>query len=642
VREPTSYMGAKVSVLISVFNPGEFIARCIESLLRQTMTPGDLEVIFVNDGSTDETPALLDRLANEHEHFQVFHQENSGWPGKPRNVGLDAATGDYVMFMDQDDALGVEAMQRMYDAGVRNHADIVIGKVTSNFRPVPHFVWRDNVDKCTIRDHNLIHSLTPHKMFRRDFLVDSGIRFAEGKVRMEDHLFLVRTYLAAQCVSIVADYPCYFYLKRDDGRNNAATRPDPRAYYGYLREVLDVIDEEVEAGAFRDSLQRRFYRGEMLGRLSDVRLQKGAPEYRADIFAEIRRLALERFPDTVPAGLEAQHRVRAALVREDRLEDLRGFASRIAQVTATATIEHVQWRDGVLHVDVEAGLVLPDGSPVQLIRRDGRYVLDPRLVDGLVPDDVADADAAGVTAEVIVYNQDSAVEWFVPAQVQAVTPADADAPATIQVRAHLSIDPLVAAGGSALDPGVWALSVRVRGCGLLRRSGLRPVDAAAWSREALPAMLGSPAITVAPRVSAARPYAVLDVDEGRKVFGKRMNKLLRQGPTVDPEGVLTAVLPALTWPGTAGLPIVVELRAEKNSPPVVVVNGWLQPEGTDVVLRARLPSSLSGSLPRKATRLLVLWRLASSQRAPVPLGHISWPRSRFTVLRNKISRRRVT
>jgi poly(ribitol-phosphate) beta-N-acetylglucosaminyltransferase len=642
VEESTSEMGAKVTVVIAVFDPGEVIAPCIESLLGQTMPPGDLEVIFVDDGSTDATPAMLDRLADEHEHVHVVHQENSGWPGKPRNVGLDTASGDFVMFMDQDDALGVEAMQRMYDAGARNQADMVIGKVTSDFRPVPHFVWRNSIEKCTIRDHDLIHSLTPHKMFRREFLVDSGIRFPEGKRRLEDQLFMVRSYLAARCVSIVADYPCYFYLKRGDGRNSASALPDPRSYYGYLREILDVIDETVEAGAFRDSLRRRFYRGEMLGRLGYGRLSAGDPDYRADLFAEIRRLALERFPDTVPAGLEAQHRVRAALVREGRLDDLVDFAGRVQQVTATATVEHVQWRDGVLHADVDAGLVLPDGSPVQLVRRDGRYVLDPRLVDGLVPDEVAEADAAGVTAEVIVYNRDSAVEWFVPAQVQVVPPADADAPATIQVRAHLSIDPLAAAGGAALKPGVWAFMLRVRGCGFVRRTALRPVDAVAWHREALPALLGSPAITVAPRFGRVRAYAVLDVDEGRRAFGKGMNKRLRQGPTVDLDGVLTAVLPAVTWPGTAALPIVVELRASEDSPSLLVVDGWLQPEGRDVLLRAQLPSSLSGRLPRGATQLLVLWRLASSHRPPVRLGHISWPRKRFTVLRDKIPYRRVT
>jgi hypothetical protein len=267
-------------------------------------------------------------------------------------------------------------------------------------------------------------------------------------------------------------------------------------------------------------------------------------------------------------------------------------------------------------------------------------VLDPRLVEGLVPDDVADADAAGVTAEVVVFNQESAVEWFVPAQVQAVRPTDADAPAMIQVRAHLSIDPRAAAGGSALAPGVWAIVVRVRGCGLLRRARPRPVDEDGWPRETLPALLGSPAITVAPRFSEARPYVVLDVDEGRKAFGRGMNRLLRQEPALDPEGVLTAVLPASTWPGTATLPIVVELRLSRDSPSVAVATGLLQPQGTDVVLRAQLPPSLSGRSPRHATRLLVLWRLASSAHAPVPLGHISWTPKRFGKLRNKISLRR--
>jgi poly(ribitol-phosphate) beta-N-acetylglucosaminyltransferase len=635
VKESTSEMGAKVTVAVSVFNPGEFITPCIDSLLGQTMAPGDLEVIFVDDGSTDETPARLDRLADQHPHIQVIHQENSGWPGKPRNVGLAAASGDFVMFMDQDDALGLEAMQRMYDAGARNNADIVIGKVTSNFRPVPHFVWRDNIDKCTIRDHKLIHSLTPHKMFRRDFLHETGIRYAEGKRRLEDQLFLIRSYLAAQCVSIVADYPCYFYLKRADGRNTASARPDPHVYYTNLREILDVIDQEVEPGAFRDSLLRRFYRGEMLGLLRDGLLRGRDAAYRAAMFDEIRRLALERFPDSVPAGLEAQLRVRAALVRQDRLEDLQDYAGRIQQVRATARMERVQWTDGVLHADITAGLVLADGSPVELIKRAGRYVLDPRLVVDVVPDEVAEADPSGVTAEVIVYNRESGVEWFVPARIEAAHPTAGDAPATVTVRAHLSIDPLTIAGNAALRAGSWALMVRVRGCGLLRRTAIVPADVAGWTRDAQPALLGSPATTVVPRFGRVRPWIVLDIDEGRNSFGKGMRKLLAHGPTLDRDRVLTAVLPAVTMTGTDALPIVVELRAEKDAAPLLLADGWLRPEGSDVVLRAKIPRA---PLRNHPSELFVLWRLASSARPPVPLGRVTRPqRGVLSWLRRQLS-----
>ena len=84
----------KVSVIVPVYNPGSDIDDCIESLLGQTLPEDELELIFVDDGSTDGTPARLDELAQRHRHVQVQHIPNSGWPGKPRNVGIDPARAD--------------------------------------------------------------------------------------------------------------------------------------------------------------------------------------------------------------------------------------------------------------------------------------------------------------------------------------------------------------------------------------------------------------------------------------------------------------------------------------------------------------------------------------------------------------------
>src|SRR3954469_22599959 len=84
----------------------------VESLLGQTLA--DCELVFVDDGSTDETPARLDALAAAHPQVRVEHIENSGWPGRPRNVGLELATGEFVFFADNDDWLGREALERMY------------------------------------------------------------------------------------------------------------------------------------------------------------------------------------------------------------------------------------------------------------------------------------------------------------------------------------------------------------------------------------------------------------------------------------------------------------------------------------------------------------------------------------------------
>ena len=105
----------KVSVVIPVYNPGPYIKKCADSLITQTLPATEFETIFVDDGSTDETPAYLDELAAAHSNITVIHQENSGWPGKPRNVGIDAAQGEYVIFCDNDDWFGTEALQRLYD-----------------------------------------------------------------------------------------------------------------------------------------------------------------------------------------------------------------------------------------------------------------------------------------------------------------------------------------------------------------------------------------------------------------------------------------------------------------------------------------------------------------------------------------------
>ncbi|MCW2865287.1 MAG: cell wall biosynthesis glycosyltransferase, partial [Actinoallomurus sp.] len=157
----------KVSVIIPVYNTGEDLARCVESVLAQTMD--DYEVIFADDGSDDGTEKRLDALEAEHARVRVLHLPPSGGPGGPRNAGIDAARGDYVYFLDDDDWLGEEALERMHAMAVRNDSDIVIGKMVGHGRRVPRLMFKVNRDKADILKHGLLGILTPHKMFRRSF-----------------------------------------------------------------------------------------------------------------------------------------------------------------------------------------------------------------------------------------------------------------------------------------------------------------------------------------------------------------------------------------------------------------------------------------------------------------------------------------
>ena len=106
-------------------------------------------------------------------------------------------------------------------------------------------------------------------MFRRSFLDQHGIRFPEGRRRLEDQLFVVTAYFAARVISIVADETCYFYMA---SRRRRECRLEPglgsRGYYANLREVLDVVVANTEPGPQRDLLMRRFFRAQLVGRLA--------------------------------------------------------------------------------------------------------------------------------------------------------------------------------------------------------------------------------------------------------------------------------------------------------------------------------------------------------------------------------------
>jgi poly(ribitol-phosphate) beta-N-acetylglucosaminyltransferase len=407
----------KVSVIVPVYNPGANIDDCIRTLVHEQSLPADeYEVIFVDDGSTDATPARLDALAAEHDHVRVEHIPNSGWPGRPRNVGIEMARGDFVYFVDNDDWMTREALERMHAMALRDDADVVIGKVVG-YGPgklIPRTLFRENRSGVRLGEWApILWLLSPHKLFRRSMLDEHGIRFPEGRRRLEDHPFVMHAYFHARSISVLADHPCYHWMLRDRDVN-ASSRPfDPAGYYANVREVLDLIDEHTEPGELRDRLYTRWLRGKLLGRAGGPPFLKWDEEYRRERYEEIRRLTLERFHPGIDTLLPLNWRVRAALVRAGDYEGLKALAAYEAGLGVVVRVHDSRHDGDTLVLDLEARFAR-DG--VRFERRDGG-------LRWLAPDGVAfeeDRDATpeveGSDLYVFVRSPHDKVEFAVPAE----------------------------------------------------------------------------------------------------------------------------------------------------------------------------------------------------------------------------------
>jgi glycosyltransferase involved in cell wall biosynthesis len=195
------------SVIVPTWNVEPYLRECLDSVLEQTLH--GLELIAVDDGSTDASGTILDEYAARDPRVHVIHQPNSGGPGRPRNIGLDHATGDYVFFLDADDYLGLEALERLVAMADRNGSDVVLARMVGlDGRVVPCGAFHEDLDDAPL---DLVYgTLNVLKLFRRSHLERLHLRFREDLYSGEDAPFTQRAYLEASVISVLASYDAYY------------------------------------------------------------------------------------------------------------------------------------------------------------------------------------------------------------------------------------------------------------------------------------------------------------------------------------------------------------------------------------------------------------------------------------------------
>ncbi|MFH9244527.1 glycosyltransferase [Streptomyces lydicus] len=507
-----------VSVIVPVHNTRPYLPRSLGSVFAQTLDQRRIEVIAVDDGSTDGSAAWLTGQARHHPNLTVITQPASGGAGRPRNVGLSLATGDYVFFLDSDDHLGPEALDRLTRMAQTHGSDVVHGRIVGVDGRAAPVDLRTTRARVTPFDSPVYWTLAAYKLFRRAFLEQHHLRFVEGRLLAEDLPFGIAALLRADTVSVLADYDCYYLHGRPDDSNASRQDLDWCEYLHYIATVLATVEAEVPPGPDRDALMVRHFHGEILMPFAAPYLAR-PPAGRRAMAAAARPLVERYLTDRVQAALPPRLRLRAHCLRA-ALDD--ALTAVVRADTEDTPPEPPYAAGGRLYARYPGFRDPHHALPDTCYDLTDRVALRQRLTGRQWAGGVLHLRGTatlpglrGTTAEVLLHGPGA--HYRIPARYDGE-------------RWRAAVDPATAADGAPLPAGLWGLKIALTAHGAPAPDAGPDATAAdtAVHREAwLPEPDGpdEPAAAAAAPAGARRPRLV-----GHGPDGPAVAALLPAGP----------------------------------------------------------------------------------------------------------------
>lgn len=202
----------KISVIVPVYNGEEFLSQCLDSILAQTLQ--DIEILCVNDGSTDNSLKILKDYAKKDKRIQIINQKNQG-QSVSRNKAIKIAKGEYLSFIDADDYINEQFLEELYNSAIKENADIALGnivRIENGRKPWLCYKKKQVADKTDdiFKLLNLPKTCyVCNRIYRRDFIINNSLFFPEGVI-YEDVIWSPQVaYKAQKAVSVPK--ATYFY-----------------------------------------------------------------------------------------------------------------------------------------------------------------------------------------------------------------------------------------------------------------------------------------------------------------------------------------------------------------------------------------------------------------------------------------------
>lgn len=207
----------KVSVIVPVYNVEPYLEKCLSTLVQQTLT--DLEIIVVNDGSTDDSAKIIEKYARKYPKIKAYRKENGGL-SDARNYGLQYATGEYVGYVDSDDFVDEDMFEILYNKGKKENSDIVECNLHHTY---PDMEDVEIGEKIQDKQEMLMfgRSVVWNKIYKRSWLLATGVIFPKGCI-YEDVEFFIKLIPHIRVYSYV-DAASIHYVQRSSSINNQSS-----------------------------------------------------------------------------------------------------------------------------------------------------------------------------------------------------------------------------------------------------------------------------------------------------------------------------------------------------------------------------------------------------------------------------------
>lgn len=334
----------KISVILPVYNTENYLEEALDSILNQTMID-DIEVLMLDDGSSDDSRYIIEKYALDYENFHAFHNENIG-QGRERNFGVKHAKGEYIHFMDADDYILPDAYEKLYEAAKSDNYDFVMGKAcrftrNSNWNDFLYdtiFKGIGDFLPTTIKQTNsLVYNTTCwDKLIKRDFILKNDICFPDMNIIAEDVPFMMKMHDMADEIAMVNENVYYWRyrsdLSSDTQQKDIQKFKDRIISLNILNEYLEDNDVEKE---IKEAVYYKWLTHDL--KIYFNRFKEYSQEDVGYLINEINKV-VETIPEDIKLKLNSYLKVMYEIMERKDMDCFNRFADKENEIKANPSL----------------------------------------------------------------------------------------------------------------------------------------------------------------------------------------------------------------------------------------------------------------------------------------------------------------